>query len=491
MNKKFVSPTGAVYTHPTNNDPYAQSHVLKENDIFVDESYWLCDEENGIMYLKSVDDFVRLTKDDEVDPWNPQKMVLFGTEYKTMASYNFATKELIIHEEFSTDDRSHHRNHVSQALKFAMKVLFEKNKFVYELITNISNTPNSMSVYKLTDGIFKLIQEPKRMTVIETMAKANSPKMAVTSILTGVEIGSGKRAAILPKDLIEAIRVLKLDKSLATFQRMVQDNVLSVNQVEELLQGLKYLIKFKFITYSELDAVISRYEDTLVNKRINLSVVVDCTLKSFLNLYDVSGKTNEYNYRRSYYYYNEQTFKKLMSVYIDAIAMLPDDKIANPTWYRTNDVERYHVITVRNSKLMQNPREEEFAAATERLRKMKWENNEYIFRPFKDEEELFFVGQQYNNCLPIYRDKIIDGAVLVCAFKKTAAGNEEDCPDFVIEFTPRLDVLEASTYNNVDISDADRLQVLRDYIDSRRYLLSNGRTVFREPDPKEKASQVN
>jgi hypothetical protein len=64
-------------------------------------------------------------------------------------------------------------------------------------------------------------------------------------------------------------------------------------------------------------------------------------------------------------------------------------------------------------------------------------------------------------------------------------GTMDDCPEFVIEVTPHLDIIEASTYNNVDIADAERLKVIRDYIDSRRYLLSNGRSVYRDPDPEE------
>jgi hypothetical protein len=167
---------------------------------------------------------------------------------------------------------------------------------------------------------------------------------------------------------------------------------------------------------------------------------------------------------------------------MDAIRMLPPDAISNPKYYRTNDVERYHGITTRNSSIYQVPREAEFAAAVERLRKLNWENETYKFSPFKTEDELFFVGQQYNNCLPVYRDKIIDdGAILICAYKKLGNGTE-DCPDFVFEVTPYLDVLEISSYNNEEVVDPERIECVRAFRKAKWYLLSKGRTVYREPD---------
>jgi hypothetical protein len=320
------------------------------------------------------------------------------------------------------------------------------------------------------------------------MIKTHGEKLAINSLQNEIEISTGKKAVVLSEDHISSIKTLKLDSSLAMFQKLVINQVLSHEQLEKVLQGLKYLIKFKFITAGDIDHILSRYGDDIVEKNVNLEIVLANTIKTYFDLYDISGATN---YRSGYYYHSRVTIKSIFSHYMDAINMLSADKIANPKYYRTNDVERYHGITLRNSVIFDKPRADEFKAAAIKLRKLKYDDGTYLFKPFDTEEELFFVGQQYNNCLPIYRDKIIDnGAVLVCAYRKTDFGIEE-CPDFVFEVTPYLDVLEISTYNNEEVVDPDRVEAVRNFRKAKWYLLSKGRTVYREADDNEEEDNAN
>ena len=425
---------------------------------------------DGKLYKTKVT--IRPIPEAEMQPWMKEiKMAKFDNP-STLAAY-------VENGEIVVCDPSVFESGSDKVLLFLMDVLYEKNPYVYYVLT--SNT-GSTYAHRIIPGLLDVLTYPKKLTIIETMAKTIGHKMAVNAILNGVDCSDGKKAAVLTNDQMHSLKTLKLDTSLVSFQRMVSSGVLSIDQMDEVIQGLKFLIKFKFITHSELDSLIKRYEDCIVEKKINYRVVLSTVLKSFFTLHDVSQKETRYVGGR---YEHAQSFKSLSSTYLDAIDMLSPDLVGSPKNYRTTDVERYHSITVRNSTVYTNPRPDEFKAAAERLRKLKHDDGVYYFTPFQTEEELFFVGQQYNNCLPVYRDRIIDdGAVLVCAYKKTTDG-VEDCPDFVFEVTPHLDVVEISTYNNEEITDAFRLEAVRNFRKAKWYLLSNGRSVFREPDERE------
>jgi hypothetical protein len=482
-NRKFMRPDGTI-SMDANTDQYASTVVLtSESPKYTLDKKWRYSKDGNMLTLKQVTRFVRLTELDEMPSWKQTQMVYWDREEVVVAWYNKETKELFVDDCVTANDRA--CLDVDEMYEFAKEVLFHQNKELYDLIT--SSFVTNVHMYKLVDGVFALIQSKERSTVIETMAKTVSPKTALKSIMNDIEIGSSKsKKAILSQTQMQSLKTLKLDDSIASFQRIVQSGVLSIDQVDELIQAMKYLIKFGFITHSDLSSIWSRYEDKIVEKKINMMTVFDNVLTSYLKYYDISGKYHEAHRRRgSYYGYYDLSFKKLLAIYLDAIMMLSDEQAANPKYYRTDNVEAYHAITVRNVKQLQNVSDEDFEFARVRLRKMCWENTNYIFRPFNTKEETAYAGSCLNNCLGACIQGICEGRVIIAAFRKMSDGTMDDCPEFVIEVTPHLDIIEASTYNNVDIADAERLKVIRDYIDSRRYLLSNGRSVYRDPDPEE------
>ena len=462
----FRLPDGTICKSPVVSNSDASTDVLTDTQQLSDDIVYI----DGKLYKTIVT--VRYVPEDEMKPWMKDiKMVKFN-EVSKLAAY-VENGDIVVCDPDVFDSSS------DKVLLFLMDVLYEKNPYLYYVLTTHTGAAYAHS---LIEGLLDILTQPKKLTIIETMAKTISHGMAVNAIINGVDCGDGKKAAVLTNDQMHSLKTLKLDTSLVSFQRMVSSGVLSLEQMDEVIQCLKFLIKFKFITHSDLDSLVKRYEDCIVEKKINYRVVLSTVLKSFFTLHDISDKDSRYIGNR---YVHPQSFKSLSSTYLDAIDMLSPELVGSPKNYRTADVERYHSITVRNSKVYGNPRPEEFKAAAVRLRKLKYDDGEYYFTPFQTEEELFFVGQQYNNCLPVYRDRIIDdGAVLVCAYKKTPEGIE-DCPDFVFEVTPHLDVVEISTYNNEEITDPVRLEAVRNFRKAKWYLLSNGRSVFRDPDDKE------
>lgn len=483
MTRKFIRPDGEISSYP-NTDQYASAVVLtNESPTYTEQEMWMYIPLGNMLSLYLATEVVRLTTEDEMPAWKKTQIVKWDRPMKQMAYYNKETKELFVSDEVSANNRAF--SSANEVLRFAMDVLFEQNKELYDLVTSTLTT--NVNTYKLADGILSLIQSKERSTVIETMSKTVSKKTALKSIMNDIEIGESKsKKAILSQTQMQSLKTLKLDDSIATFQRIIQSGVLSIDQMDELIQAMKYLIKFGFITHSDLVAIWGRYEDKIVDKKINMMVVFDSVLTSYFKYYDVSGKYHEAHRRSGHYYgYYDLSFKKLLAIYLDAILMLTDDQIANPKYYKTDNVEAYHAITVRNVKQLQNVSDEDFELARVRLRKMCWENANYIFRPFDSKEETAYAGSCLNNCLGACIQGICEGRVIIAAFRKASDGTLDDCPEFVIEVTPHLDIIEASTYNNVDIVDAERLKVIRDYIESRRYLLSNGRSVYRDPDPDE------
>lgn len=87
----------------------------------------------------------------------------------------------------------------------------------------------------------------------------------------------------------------------------------------------------------------------------------------------------------------------------------------------------------------------------------------YLIQCPTTETELFKIGNEYNNCLPIYRDRIIDdGAVIYSIYKLDDEGNKiEDVPSVTFEVTWNFDFIQIKTFNDQDVCDPDILELLK------------------------------
>ena len=256
-------------------------------------------------------------------------------------------------------------------------------------------------------------------------------------------------------------------------QALVQSGAMSLEQVEKFIEGMRYLLKFKIDESSRLNTFFSRYSDAIIAKKINLEWLLATALKSAFTL-DLFTNVRYFGGNRR----SPIRISALMGHYMDAVSVLADGK------YPTNNIEIFHVITTRNKQIFETLRPEEFSLAAEKLRKLIWDDGEYLFRPIQTEEELFYIGERYNNCLPVYRDKIIDeGAVVVAIYKKNNDGELEECPGVVFEVSPRLDIFQIKTYNDEDVTDPEMIALISEWKKAKSYLLTNGRLVYRDPEP--------
>ena len=373
-------------------------------------------------------------------------------------------------------DISEIRYHLcDECVIFAMRCLFEQNKFLYEMLTNAKNAPNMglIDTQNFVRGLLYLIMDTKKQTQMETLAKTVGVKFAISQISNNIDCVQGKKALVLKFDQLHRIKTMRLDDCVPTLQALVQNGAMSLEQVEKFIEGMRYLLKFKIDESSRLNTFFSRYSDAIIAKKINLEWLLATALKSAFTL-DLFTNVRYFGGNRR----SPIRISALMGHYMDAVSVLADGK------YPTNNIEIFHVITTRNKQIFETLRPEEFSLAAEKLRKLIWDNGEYLFRPIQTEEELFYIGERYNNCLPVYRDKIIDeGAVVVAIYKKNNDGELEECPGVVFEVSPRLDIFQIKTYNDEDVTDPEMIALISEWKKAKSYLLTNGRLVYRDPEP--------
>lgn len=418
---------------------------------------------------------VRGVPEEEMPSWLKNiSMVSFEPKAQEVLRFDPESKTVtMIDPDMDISEIRYH--HCDECVIFAMRCLFEQNKFLYEMLTNAKNAPNMglIDTQNFVRGLLYLIMDTKKQTQMETLAKTVGVKFAISQISNNIDCVQGKKALVLKFDQLHRIKTMRLDDCVPTLQALVQNGAMSLEQVEKFIEGMRYLLKFKIDESSRLNTFFSRYSDAIIAKKINLEWLLATALKSAFTL-DLFTNVRYFGGNRR----SPIRISALMGHYMDAVSVLADGK------YPTNNIEIFHVITTRNKQIFETLRPEEFSLAAEKLRKLIWDNGEYLFRPIQTEEELFYIGERYNNCLPVYRDKIIDeGAVVVAIYKKNNDGELEECPGVVFEVSPRLDIFQIKTYNDEDVTDPEMIALISEWKKAKSYLLTNGRLVYRDPEP--------
>ena len=461
-----------VYFGNTEKRRDLQEGNLTEDPLQIDQEY-IC--VNHSLYVRVLT--ARGVSADEMPAWmQGATMAVFEPEMTELIRFDPESRSATLIDPNFDLDRIPYQS-CDECLLFAMSCLFHQNKYLYEMLTNAKNASQMgcVETNDLTKGLLHLILDPKKQTQIESLAKTVGVKFAISQISNNIDCTGGKKALILKFDQLHRIKTMRLDDAVPTLQALVQNNVMSLDQMDRFLEGLRYLFKFKLDEQSRMANFFSYYGDKLVEKQVNLEYLLTMALKSAFTLDLLKGN---YEGRRDHHRSSPTPISSLMRHYMDAVAVLPVGK------YPTNNIEIFHVITTRNNKIFEARRPEEFAMAAEKLRKLIWDNGEYLFRPIQTEEELFFIGERYNNCLPVYRDKICDeGAVVVAVYKQNADGTLAECPDVVFETSSRLDIIQIKTYNDEDVTDPFFIEMIANWKKSKSYLLSGNRTVYRDPEP--------
>ena len=437
----------------------ANKEVLRHNLMFVGNTLYM-----RIISARSVDS-------SEMPAWmSDQTMVEFGTEIHEIAKFENGIVVMDVAELRDVWFKMIKTlEDYQECYLFAMHCLFQLNKHVYKMLENARNcvgTTSGCNMKSLAIGLLTLVSDPKKISQIESVAKTIGEKFAISQIENDISCVSGKKALVLSYDQLHSIKTMNMSEAVPVLQSLVQDGAMSLEQVERFLEGMRYAIKFGIDTPSVINSFFALYGDDIAKKKMNLEWLLSTALKTCFTL------------KKRHAYRGGLNLIRVMMHYMDAIKVLPQWK------YPTNNIELFHVITTRNKKIFEVRRPDEFAAAAVRLRKLAWENEPYCFRPIQTEDELFYIGERYNNCLPVYRDKIIDeGAVVIAIYKRDNDGNLENCPEVVFETSPVLDIIQIKTFNDQDVTDKFMIDMISAWKKAKYYLLSGNRSVYRDPEP--------
>lgn len=161
----------------------------------------------------------------------------------------------------------------------------------------------------------------------------------------------------------------------------------------------------------------------------------------------------------------------------DTLSML--DKIGYSDRTINQNVDKWHFITARNCKLISDSREDEYTAAVKLINEKSTIVDGYLIKCPETERELFDIGNAYNNCLPIYRDKIIDeGAIIYSMYTADETGRYEAIPSITFEVTKDYDFVQIKTFNDADVEDETIMQILKKWRKFARKEEKNGQKVY-------------
>jgi hypothetical protein len=166
----------------------------------------------------------------------------------------------------------------------------------------------------------------------------------------------------------------------------------------------------------------------------------------------------------------------------DTLKML--DEIKYEKRVINQNVDKWHYITARNCKLITASRAEAYKQAVDIINKKSTTMEGYLIKCPETERELFDIGNAYNNCLPIYRDKIIDeGAIIYSMYAIQDNGTTEEIPSITFEVTKDYDFVQIKTFNDADVTDEKIMFILKQWRKFARKEERNGQKIHANTQP--------
>ena len=258
-----------------------------------------------------------------------------------------------------------------------------------------------------------------------------------------------KSAVGLPTDIITRLHEWNLDRHLSKFQTLVCSGVIVPDEIRDLfdfLTALQKLAKKRKLGYGswtpmrEIDHILET-----VQFGCCLSDLTKCLAREML----------------MFSAFDPWHLERISRVYRDIYNMLEPTKPIRPQ----QNADKWHYIVSRNQQIMKNSRAKEYEAAANEINKRSMIVGEYLIKCPDTENELYAIGEAYNNCLPTYRDRIIDeGAVIYSMYRLDANGNvTETIPSVTFEITSNMDFLQIKTFNDQDVDDPTVIGVLKEW----------------------------
>jgi hypothetical protein len=423
---------------------------LDKTELFAYEGNFKEDNEMIYLYL----DRIIATKD------NDFVITRKNSEYKLIASYNKITNELfgkeILPHLHSTDQAKYvltdvpgfenERVNVNSALAdFMRRFLYCSNKYLYKII-----------VAYMTENTFwtALARYVTHFNNIEKLCNEMSHSAVVKEIIKGKlefdDTGKKLKSVVgLPIDIINRMDALDISHYMSTIQTCVKNKTAypdDVRMMFDFIESLKMIALNKKLKMDEpkIGYMVQYMLEACMNG-VNLRTIVNAVARDLL-FFDNIGTAIIYQPAL----YIRDTIEMLIKM------NLPIDIPQN--------IIKWHYITSRNYKIFKSSRAEEYQSVVQEINnKYSSKVGEYLISCPKTEQELLEIGNKYNNCLPVYRDKIIDNNALVFSmYNLDNDGNViEEIPTVTFEVNKSLDFIQIKTFFDADVTDANVISVLK------------------------------
>ena len=326
---------------------------------------------------------------------------------------------------------------------FVRRYVFFKNKRLFKLAPELMQHEAHYLAKYLNDidNIEKLL-----LTISEDTVRKQVRDRTLTFFDGGKKL---KSIVGLPLDIISAIDEYGSGDVIHHFQNYIKTGAGNVDEIRKMIEWLDAIKKLnrkrKIDWYTNIDSGTI----TLIGEIIALG----CNITSIINACS----------REMLMYSADQTFEldSALRTIRDTIQM--QREIGIDDTYINQNLYKWHFITARNCKILKASRNEEYKIAAELINRNSRMVDGWLIKCPSSEQELFDIGNKYNNCLPIYRDKIIDdGAIIYSMYKVDDIGNVvEPMPPVTFEVNLELDFIQIKTFNDADVTDPNIISIIK------------------------------
>ena len=334
---------------------------------------------------------------------------------------------------------------------------FEKeafSDFMRRCICYINNNlVRKCFVYINSDKIIHLINYLDHLDTIENLCSVSEPTAIWNQIENQTLVlrsGSKLKSKVgLPIDIIESLNSLGLDSHLSKVQGLVMDEKINPDQLRLSISMMEAIPRFKR------------------KRKLNLSLGPDFRTSSFFGdfleavengldptqIIESIGREN-----LMFHEFCEpcRLSNSLMSYIRDISVMMTK---AGKQCYLEQNIDKWHAIVSRNMKVILEKHPEEYTEAVKEINKRSMIVDGYLIKCPETEDELVNIGMAYNNCLPTYRDRIINRTAIIYSVYKV--GKENEIPEVTFEVTSNLEFVQIRTFNDANVEDETILDILK------------------------------
>ena len=384
------------------------------------------------------------------------------SEFALIASYDKQTKMLTgkeILESFSSSNHiagkkpkicgfeQYEVEYSSELADFLRRYIYEQNKYLFRIFSEIIDRDDQWH------GFLMYLDD---LDNIEKLCSTMNPR-DILSQLYGKKISfdsNGKKLKNivgLPVDIMEQLNQLDMGNALHYLQDCVKNQTATVDEVRLLLNFIAGYNVLAAKKKNDLDYIGSNsfigYICEAHKYGMSLKELVACVSRELL-----------------LYQGLEVCSPSRIAMHIRDIGKMLTDM--NQEIIVQQNVAKWHFITSRNYQLFKKSRADEYTAAAAKLNeRFAAKIGNYIIQCPETEQELLTIGNKYNNCLPTYRDRVIDdNAKIFSLYQTDDAGNVVDAiPTVTFEVNDNLDFVQIKTFFDADVTDPAVLFVIKEW----------------------------